>query len=117
MKLFYNYNFIGRIYLQITGTFIIHPYINLTLANVTYYLFNSNSEPYGFVQRCKIKEQILCPRKISFKGKEKKDKLFLLKHKGKTNQSYLGQRPKPFQSTKHELRKNTKRKKISELSY
>ena len=56
MNLFYNYNFIGRIYLQTTGNFIIHPYINLTLANVTYYLFNSNSEPYGFVQRCKIKE-------------------------------------------------------------
>lgn len=56
MKLFYNYNFIGRIYLQTIGTFIIHPYINLTLANGTYYLFNSNSEPYGFVQTCKVKE-------------------------------------------------------------
>lgn len=48
-----------------------HPYINLTLANGTYYLFNTNSEPYGFVQTCKVKEQILYPGKISLKGKER----------------------------------------------
>lgn len=47
-----------------------------------------------------------------FEG-EKKDKVFFIKRKGKTNHSHLAHRPKSFQPTKHELRKNTKRKKIS----
>ena len=72
MKLFYNYNSIDRIYLQTTGTFIIHPYINLTLANGTYYLFNSNSEPYGFVQTCKVKEKFYIQEKSLLKREKKK---------------------------------------------
>lgn len=51
-----------------------------------------------------------------FEGEEK-DKVFFIKRKGKTNHSHLEHRPKSFQPTKHELRENTKRMKISKLPY
>lgn len=51
-------------------------------------------------------------KKFYFEG-EKKDKLFLVSQKGKTNHSHLEHRPKRFQPTEHELRKYTKRKAVS----
>lgn len=84
---------------------------------MTYYLFSSNSEPYGFVPNARLKNRFHVQEKKKYFEGGKKDKVFFIKWKGKTNHSHLEHRPKSFQPTKHELRKNTKRMKISKLPY
>lgn len=69
----------------------------------------------------RLKNRFYVQTKIYFEAREKIKRFFFFlleaKQKRKTNHSYLEQRPKPFQPTKHHLGTNIKRKKISKLPY
>lgn len=69
------------------GNFILYPYKNLTLANVSYIYVAATVKHMVLFRDSRLKNRFYVQEKIYFEGKKKKKKISLFTLKGRKNQS------------------------------